>query len=180
MSAVKSSFFAALPAKRIAGGGCSPASFLQLHGLHSHSSGRLQSAPVCSGHQQQQAQETKKVSAESSDPDEIPAGCMRYSVTLSKPLGLVLEEDRAAGTIIVADVLDGGNAAKVGGISTGDILIATTGYTRTTEQVYNDIVVRGGEQVVRLAARGERFETIMAAIGSHPAHIQVTLEFQRC
>lgn len=112
--------------------------------------------------------------------DEIPPGCSRYTVTLNKPLGLVLEESKELGTIVVGEVLEGGNAAASGEISAGDILIATSGYCRTTEQVYNDIVVRGGEQIVRLTVRGESFDTVMAAITSHPASIPVRLEFQRC
>lgn len=33
--------------------------------------------------------------------------------------------------------------------------------------VRQDTMVRGGEMVVRLNVRGERFDTVMAAIGSH-------------
>lgn len=112
--------------------------------------------------------------------DEIPPGCARYSVTLSKPLGLILEEDRDSGSIYVGEVVKDGNADRNGSISAGDILIATAGYTRTTEQTYGVTIVPGGERVVRLQVRGERFETVMAAISSHPASVPVTLEFQRC
>lgn len=115
-----------------------------------------------------------------SDTDLPPPGCARYSVTLSKPLGLVLEENKSAGTIVVADVVEGGNAERSGEITVGDTLIATSGYTRTAQQVYGETVVYGGETVVRLLCRGESFDTVMAAIGSHPAHIPVTLELQRC
>lgn len=103
----------------------------------------------------------------------------RYSVTLSKPLGLVLEEKNSGG-IFVAEIPAGGNAARLPEISVGDELVATSGYTRTTEQMYGETIVRGGEKLVRLYCRGERFETIMASIGSHPAHVPVTLEFQKC
>lgn len=44
----------------------------------------------------------------------------------------------------MAEVLEGGNAARENMINVGDTLIATTGYTRTTEQTYGEIVVRGG------------------------------------
>ena len=37
----------------------------------------------------------------------------------------------------------------------GDMLIATTGYTYTREQAYNDVRVRSGEQLVRLNVRNE-------------------------
>lgn len=37
----------------------------------------------------------------------------------------------------------------------GDELIATSGITYTTEQQYGETRVKGGEQVIRLLARGE-------------------------
>ena len=37
----------------------------------------------------------------------------------------------------------------------GDMLVATTGYTYTREQAYNDVRVRSGEQLVRLNVRNE-------------------------
>ncbi|KAH7620200.1 hypothetical protein NADE_002830 [Nannochloris sp. 'desiccata'] len=112
--------------------------------------------------------------------DQIPTGCSRYSVSLGKPLGLVLEERKSTGTIIVAEIVPGGNAERSGVISVGDQLIATSGYTRNTEQIYNDITVRGGEQIIRLPVRGESFDTVLAAISSHPGNFQVKLEFQQC
>jgi C-terminal processing protease CtpA/Prc len=113
--------------------------------------------------------------------DAIPSGCSRYTVSLSKPLGLVLEEDPKAGTIKIAEIVDGGNADKDGQVRVGDMLIATNGMTRMgPEQIYGEIKVQTGETFVRLQARGERFETIMAAIGSIPGNMKVELEFQRC
>lgn len=100
-------------------------------------------------------------------------------MTLSKPLGLVLEMNEKTGNVIVAQVQEGGNAEKSGMVKEGDILVSTTGYTRTTEQVYGETRVQGGERVVRLTVRGESFDTVLAAIGSHPASIPVTLELRR-
>ncbi|GAB4818674.1 hypothetical protein N2152v2_005720 [Parachlorella kessleri] len=111
--------------------------------------------------------------------DRVPLGCARYSVQLSKPLGIVLEEDKS-GTIFVAEVVPGGNADRSGEVSVGDQLIATSGFTYTTQRRYQENWVKGGEQIVRMNVRGEDFKTVMAAIGSHPAHIKVQLEFQRC
>ena len=34
--------------------------------------------------------------------------------------------------------------------------------------------------MVRVNVRANDFKTLMAAIGSHPAQLPVTLEFQRC
>jgi C-terminal processing protease CtpA/Prc len=112
--------------------------------------------------------------------DQVPAGCSRYTVSLGKPLGLVLEERKATGSIVVAEIVPGGNAEKSGVISIGDQLIATSGYTRTTEQMYGDIAVRGGEQIIRLQVRGESFDTVLAAISSHPGNFKCKLEFQQC
>ena len=93
--------------------------------------------------------------AQSSDDDEIPANCSRYKVKISKPLGLVLEEDRS-GAIFVAEVLPGGNAERLGIISPRDQLIATSGFIRTTEQVYGQTVVQGMQPVCwwKTACRG--------------------------
>lgn len=102
-----------------------------------------------------------------------------FSVTLSKPLGLVLEMNQTTGNVTVVEIQAGGNAEKSGMIMEGDVLVSTTGYTRTTEQVYGETTVRGGERIVRLTVRGESFDTVLAAIGSHPASIPVTLEFRR-
>jgi len=104
---------------------------------------------------------------------------MRYKVQIPKPVGLVLEET-SSGIIRVAEILPGGNAEKTGQITVGDTLVATSGLTRTTEQYYNEIAVRGGEKLVRISAQGAKFDTIMAAIGSHLAGMEVNLEFQRC
>ena len=62
----------------------------------------------------------------------------------------------------------------------GDSLIATSGLTYTRTQEYQGNVVRGGEQMVRVMVRNNSWKTVMAAISSHPAHLKVTLEFQRC
>ena len=123
----------------------------------------------------------KDSSSVQSEIDEVPApGCFRYSVSLSKPLGLVLEENKTTGTITVAEIVPGGNADNNGLISVGDLLIATSGFTRTTEQMYGEISVKGGEQMVRIVCRGESFDTVLAAISSIPGNFQVKLEFQQC
>lgn len=120
----------------------------------------------------------KSSAAEQSDED-IPPNCMRYKIAIPKPVGLVLEE-KSNGDIKVAEIVPGGNADKTNQVSVGDMLIATSGLTRTTEQFYGDVAVRGGETMVRMLVRGQTFNTVMAAIGSHLAGMNVTLEFQRC
>ncbi|KXZ44708.1 hypothetical protein GPECTOR_63g35 [Gonium pectorale] len=110
----------------------------------------------------------------------VPIGCARYSVSLRKPLGIVLEQDNKSGNIFVAEVKPDGSAARDGKISVGDQLIATSGVIYTTESDYGGATVKGGQQVVRLRVQGETFKTVSAAIGSHPGHMPVQLEFQRC
>jgi hypothetical protein len=130
--------------------------------------------------QQQQAEGDPAAAAAAAAADVVPPNCSRYKVSLTKPLGLVLEEDKSSGSIVVAEIIEGGAGERAGLIALGDALISTSGYTRTSEQVYGEIVVRGGEQMVRLAVRGESFDTVLAAIGSVPGAMQVELEFQRC
>lgn len=124
------------------------------------------------------------VTATSSSSDEegerVPIGCSRYTISISKPLGLVLEE-RKEGGIIVAGLVENGNAAATGLVSVGDELISTSGFTRTGQElVYGEIVVRGGEKIIRLSVRGESFDVVMAAISSIPGNKKVDLEFQKC
>lgn len=138
------------------------------------------SSPLLTKAQEDDSNQSASRSVAEQSMDQIPSGCSRYSVSLGKPLGLVLEENKSTGTIVVAEIVPGGNAEKSGAISVGDQLIATSGYTRTTEQTYNEITVRGGEQLVRLPVRGESFDTVLAAISSHPGNFQVKLEFQQC
>merc|ERR1712146_401075 len=100
---------------------------------------------------------------------------------LKKPLGVVLEESNGGGAgIFVAEVAEGGAAERDGQIKVGDELIACSGVVKTTTQTYNDVTVGGGEEVVRMSVRGQRFEVVMAAIGSHPGNFTVKLELERC
>ena len=47
-------------------------------------------------------------------------------------------------------------------------------------QTYGGVNVRAGMETVRLLTRGESFDTVIAAIGSVPGHMPVTLEVQKC
>lgn len=81
----------------------------------------------------------------------------------------------------MAEITPGGNADVAGVIQPGDMLIATSGMTRIgKEQMYGETVVRSGETFVRLQTQGESFDTVLAAIGSIPGNMKVTLDFQRC
>lgn len=100
--------------------------------------------------------EGASVATSSTDEDRPPPGCARYTVSLPKPLGLVLEEGKGGRGVYVAEILAGGNAAVLAPeIAVGDELIATNGKTFTTEQTYNEQIVKGGERRMgQQAARG--------------------------
>lgn len=118
-------------------------------------------------------------SASDNDDDLPPAGCSRIKLELKKPLGIAFEEDKF-GNVMVGEVIEGGNAYKSGLVDAGDQLIATSAIVYSSEDEYQGVVVRKGMQKVRLNVRGERFETVIAAIGTHPYYIPVALEFQKC
>ncbi|WIA30540.1 hypothetical protein OEZ86_000623 [Tetradesmus obliquus] len=128
------------------------------------------------------SQQTQAAATSSSQPDanDIPPGCSRYSISIKKPLGLVLEQNKSSGIITVAEISPEGGAARTGLVAVGDQLIATSGVTYSTEEEYGEVKVKKGQKVVRVNAIGQSFKTVSAAIGSHPGHMEVTLEFQRC
>jgi hypothetical protein len=90
--------------------------------------------------------------------DLAPAGCERIKVALKKPLGLVLESNKA-GDIFVVEVMPDGSAAKDGRICAGDQLIATSAVVYTSEDDYGGVTVKTGQQRVRLLVKGEKFDT---------------------
>eukprot|EP00798_Chlamydomonas_sp_ICE-L_P007590 gene7590-745_t len=124
--------------------------------------------------------------AESSE-EAAPIGCSRYT-------------DLKTNIITVVDIISKGSAEKEGQISLGDQLIAVSGVTYAGEMEYNEsctetailrlipispsleseLMVKTGLTVVRMKVANEKMKTVRAAIGSHPGHIAVTLEFQRC
>lgn len=72
---------------------------------------------------------------------------------------MVLEEKKEGG-IVVAELVPGGNAEKSGQVQVGDELIATSAVVYNDEEFYGGVKVRKGMQVVRLAVRGEKFDTV--------------------
>jgi S1-C subfamily serine protease len=102
----------------------------------------------------------------------------RYTVQLLKPLGIVLEEDAKTKVISVSEVKPD-SAAEKQNVRVGDILLATSGVTYNRIEDYAGVSVSAGQEVVRMAVKGETLKTVSAAIRSHPGHMAVTLEFQR-
>lgn len=111
--------------------------------------------------------------------DLPPAGCERVRLQLRKPLGLVLEANKS-GNVFIVEVLPEGNAAKDGRVEVGDELISTSAIVYDTERDYGGVVVKGGQRTVRLVCKNEKFDTVLAAISTHPAHIEVILDIQKC
>lgn len=103
----------------------------------------------------------------------------RYRIALKKPLGIVLQQETGRSAIYVESLVEGGSAKKLGMVSEGDQLISTSGVIYTKTQEYSGTTVRGGLQVVQMNVLNESFDAVMAAIGSHPGHIPVELEFER-
>ena len=96
-------------------------------------------------------------------------------MTLEKPLGLVLEERR--GGVFVGEVDSEGRCAEE--VRVGDELVQTSGVVYTNSEDYGGVQVKKGREKVMMPTRGETFNTVMAAIGSHPGHETVVLEFLR-
>ena len=102
-------------------------------------------------------------------------GARRVRVEARKPLGLVLEERR--GGVFVGEVASEGRCA--GEVQVGDELVQTSGVVYTNSEDYGGVQVKKGQEKVMMPTRGETFNTVMAAIGSHPGHETVVLEFLR-
>ncbi|CAI5459422.1 unnamed protein product [Closterium sp. Yama58-4] len=117
-------------------------------------------------------------SAEDDSADVPPPGCSRIKIELARPLGMVLEE--RAGGIFVAEVARGGNAEATGLVDAGDQLIATSAIVFDNSDSYGGVVVKKGMRIVRFNVRGEKFDTVMAAIGTHPSYLKVAIELQKC
>ena len=90
----------------------------------------------------------------------------------------------------VVSKVEGAVACGVVDLDTGMLLgiYNNAQYTQTLTEVvaaatmdlFRGANVRRGEQMVRVMVRNNSWKTVMAAISSHPAHLKVTLEFQRC
>ncbi|PNW71836.1 hypothetical protein CHLRE_16g690300v5 [Chlamydomonas reinhardtii] len=129
--------------------------------LRRHIAANVQSAAATSSGS---ARNTLQVSAPNDDTGgrlavdvQAPAGARVFTVSLKKPLGLVLTE--RGGRIEVESVAAGGHAAAAG-VAPGDELLATTARAQG-----GGASVRG--QLVLLPAGGQQFNTVAAAIRSN-------------
>ncbi|KAK3270676.1 hypothetical protein CYMTET_20936 [Cymbomonas tetramitiformis] len=76
------------------------------------------------------------------------------------------------------EIVEGGNASLSNLVSVGDRLLSTSARIYTNSQSYNEVNVASGEQMIKLDVQGEKFETVMAALTTHPTGIAVQLELQ--
>ncbi|KAK9811272.1 hypothetical protein WJX72_000996 [[Myrmecia] bisecta] len=98
----------------------------------------------------------------------VEEGSQLYTVSLSKPLGLVLAEQGKK--VIVEKIADKGAAAKTD-IQVGDVVRGTTARAKNTTQqtaMASEARMKQGllGGLVLLNADGESFDTVMAAIDS--------------
>ena len=128
--------------------------------------------PCCS--RRRAAGASRVVRAAVSADDMPPAGCERIRVSLKKPLGLVLEQNRASLDIFVVEVLPDGSAAKDGRIAVGDQLIATSAIVYQSEEDYGGVSVKKGMSMVRLLCKGESFDT-----GERPSGVRAAARSAR-
>lgn len=110
-------------------------------------------------------------------------------LTLRKPLGLVLaERPGPPAEVFIEEIAPGGNADKDGRLAVGDTLVGCSAVIlkagkegQYEREGYGDRVLDNWEKVM-FNARGKKFDTVMAAIGSNSERwgfFTVDLEFER-
>lgn len=75
---------------------------------------------------------------------------------------------------------EGGNAEKSGLVNAGDQLLAVSAVVFNKTNDYGGVKVKAGEETIKFMTRGEKFDTVMTAIGTNPSQRLVTLWFQKC
>lgn len=82
---------------------------------------------------------------------QVPPGCSRYSISIKKPLGIVLEQNKDTGVITVAEISPEGNAAK-----TGLVAVVSAEWGASTQACC----------LLVLAERGTLWSALLAAFAS--------------
>eukprot|EP00271_Cylindrocystis_brebissonii_P014966 TRINITY_DN3674_c0_g1_i1.p1 TRINITY_DN3674_c0_g1~~TRINITY_DN3674_c0_g1_i1.p1 ORF type:complete len:211 (+),score=34.01 TRINITY_DN3674_c0_g1_i1:157-789(+) len=159
--------------------GSSDTSLRKLGGPKEPNALRRQAVSPLTPKSRQQRTRIAALGNDDNESEQPPPGCSRIKVDLRRPLGLVLEEALSGG-IFVCEILPDSHAARAGVIDVGDELLATSAVVYKRQEEYGGVAVQKGMERVRLTVRGEKFETVMAAIGTHLADMTVTLELQKC
>jgi hypothetical protein len=86
--------------------------------------------------------------------------------TMSPPLGIVFEES-SDGNIVVTEVLPEGNAARVGGVTTGDVLRACSAMIPEMKYGQGNLLLGGNgrpgfRRVLFMVPRGEEYREVLS------------------
>eukprot|EP00890_Picochlorum_soloecismus_P001676 jgi/Picsp_1/2509/NSC_00740-R1_protein len=109
------------------------------------------------------------------------------TLTIKKPLGIVLAENKDSGEVFVEEIVPNSNAANTKAVSVGDVLVATSatvlkaGKDGEYEREGYGQRPYDNWETVEFNCRGQIFDTVMAALGSNNSRwgintITVTLE----
>uniref|UniRef100_A0A7S4FTI1 PDZ domain-containing protein n=1 Tax=Eutreptiella gymnastica TaxID=73025 RepID=A0A7S4FTI1_9EUGL len=133
---------------------------------------------------------TGETAAAADDSDAEAPQWMTYEIKVRKPLGLVMEENKASpsiGAVFVAECIAGGNGGQAG-IKPGDVLQECSAVTLKTgkegayaKQGYGARPFDNFERIT-FDTRGQTFDNVMAALGSNSerwGYFDVDLKFAR-
>lgn len=95
------------------------------------------------------------------------------TLTIKKPLGIVLAENKDSGEVFVEEIVPNSNAAKTQAVSVGDVLVGTSatvlkaGKDGEYEREGYGQRPYDNWETVEFDCRGQSFDTVMAALGSN-------------
>ena len=97
---------------------------------------------------------------------KFEAGTEPVVVTIPRPLGIVFEES-GDGDIVVTEVLPEGNAARVGGVATGDVLRACSAMIPEMKYGQGNLLLGGNgrpgfRRVLFMVPRGEEYREVLS------------------
>lgn len=97
----------------------------------------------------------------------------QLTLTIKKPLGLVLAEQKPSGEVVVEEIVKGGNADATGQVHVGDVVAKTSAIVLKSGQEGSYEREGYGQRVydnwetIEFDCEGQDFNTVMAAIGSN-------------
>lgn len=95
------------------------------------------------------------------------------TLTIKKPLGLVMSERKPSGEVFVEEIVPGGNAAATGLVAVGDVVAKTSAIVLKSGKEGEYSRVGHGQrpydnfETVEFDCAGQDFNTVMAAISSN-------------
>lgn len=103
--------------------------------------------------------------------DTAPSKCI--TLTIKKPLGLVLAENPTTKEVFVEEITPGGNADQTGDVKVNDVVTKTSAIVLKSGKEGSYEAEGYGQRVydnwetVEFDCTGQDFATVMAAIGSN-------------